>query len=191
MHVIVAGGPCTGKTTLVNNLKCELSRRGYSVYVIRDWAREIIKEQKESGGEILPWKNRVAFEIEVIKRHTSEYSKLEKYDVVLEDGGPFLALSYCKVDNVKLPSEWVQYLMKFKDKVDIVLITDELSEYFIDRERWENLDYARKVHYEIILQHLELFGSKVYFIGATDNPVKRVSRALEIILANMRKKLQR
>jgi len=189
VHIIVAGGPCTGKTTLINNLKKELSKRGYSVYVIRDWAREIIREQKEMGGNILPWKNRVAFEIEVIKRHTSEYSKLGSYDFILEDGGPFLALSYCKVDNVELPRKWVQYLLSFKDKVDIVLVTDELSEYFTDRERWENLDYARKVHYEIILQHLELFGNKVYFIGAADDPSKRIRRALEIIFANIGKGL--
>ena len=81
--------------------------------------------------------------------------------------------------------------MCIRDRVDIVLITDELNEYFTDRERWENLDYARKVHYEIILQHLELFGSKVYFIGAAEDPSKRVRRALEIIFANMDKGLKR
>ncbi|NDV79475.1 AAA family ATPase [Dysgonomonas sp. 511] len=48
---IITGGPGVGKTTLLN----ELQARGYKC--IREAARNIIKQQIDTGGDALPWKD--------------------------------------------------------------------------------------------------------------------------------------
>ncbi|QQO10398.1 AAA family ATPase [Breznakiella homolactica] len=49
---IITGGPGAGKTSVVN----ELSVRGYKT--IPEAAREIIRNQIDTGGDALPWKNK-------------------------------------------------------------------------------------------------------------------------------------
>ncbi len=53
---VITGAPGTGKTAIINALK----ERGYSC--VEENSREIIAEQIINGGEILPWKNQIAFE---------------------------------------------------------------------------------------------------------------------------------
>lgn len=48
---IITGGPGVGKTSLIE----ELQRRGYNC--VPEVARNIIKEQMETGGDALPWKD--------------------------------------------------------------------------------------------------------------------------------------
>ncbi|WFO75091.1 ATP-binding protein [Desulfurococcaceae archaeon MEX13E-LK6-19] len=190
--VLIAGGPCTGKTTLVKGLSEELQKRGYSVYVIVDWAREIIREEKKKGDKgILPWTNRVLFEEKVVEKHLEEYVKLTKglvkADIVLEDGGGFVAKAYCSVDNVPVP-EIYNDLLKYKDLVDLVLLTTEAPFYTTDAERWEDKVYAKRIHDAIIKLHKELFRNKTVEIPYMDDVGKRVDRALKIVIEHYTRK---
>ena len=63
--IVITGGPGFGKSSLI----FELEKRGY--YSQHEISRNIIKEQLESGGDILPWKNlstfsRLVFEKRII-----------------------------------------------------------------------------------------------------------------------------
>ena len=55
-NYIITGAPGTGKTTIINALKKE----GYSC--AEEISRELIAEQIDIGGNILPWKDQIAFE---------------------------------------------------------------------------------------------------------------------------------
>lgn len=48
---IITGGPGAGKTTLLNALEA----RQYNI--VAEIARQLIKEQMDTGGEALPWGN--------------------------------------------------------------------------------------------------------------------------------------
>jgi len=61
---VITGGPCSGKTSLVNYL----ASKGYGI--VPETAELIIKEQLESGGDIVPWNllRRLEFQEELISR---------------------------------------------------------------------------------------------------------------------------
>ena len=53
---IITGAPGTGKTSIINEFK----NRGF--YCVDEGSREIINQQINNGGNILPWKDHIAFE---------------------------------------------------------------------------------------------------------------------------------
>ena len=69
---IITGAPGTGKTSIINELK----RRGFNC--IDENSREIISKQIMIGGEILPWKNQIAFENKVANMRTQQYLSSQK-----------------------------------------------------------------------------------------------------------------
>lgn len=183
LYVLVAGGPGTGKTTLVGKLFRALSFRGFKVYVVRDWAREIIREELSRGGKLLPWIDRVGFEVEVVRRHLAEELAALKgnYDVVLEDSGPYAPIAYCRADGLSLPKHLVKDLVKLSRRVDLVLITEPPEEYMKDCERWEDAEYARRIHREVVRVHEELFSGRVVKVPPYSNPSLRVSAVLKVL----------
>lgn len=191
LYLLVAGGPCTGKTTLTNLLYSILRRRGLKVYVIRDWARELIKINKEKGGP-LPWTDRVNFEIEVVKKHLHEFKEIIELnpDIIIEDSGPIAAIAYCNVDGKLLPKEVINKIISHSKNIDLVLITEPNSNYFTDEERWEMRSYALKVHKEIIKIHDSLLSNKIIKLPPSPKPELRVQMVLNIISPYITKQIK-
>ena len=52
---VVTGGPGAGKTSLIT----ELARRGF--HTIPESGRAVIREDMQSGGDALPWADRMAY----------------------------------------------------------------------------------------------------------------------------------
>ncbi|MBR9765609.1 MAG: AAA family ATPase [Rhodobacteraceae bacterium] len=59
---IVTGGPGAGKTSLIT----ELARRGF--HTIPESGRAIIREEVQSGGDALPWADRMAYAERMLER---------------------------------------------------------------------------------------------------------------------------
>ena len=55
---VVTGGPSAGKTSLIE----ELAHRGF--HTIPESGRVIIREEMQSGGDALPWADRMAYRYE-------------------------------------------------------------------------------------------------------------------------------
>ena len=68
----IVGGPCTGKTTLINALK----EKGFNI--ITETAREVIAEGQEKNLDALPWINRVEFQKKVLKKQLEKEKKIRK-----------------------------------------------------------------------------------------------------------------
>ena len=65
--MIISGGPGFGKTSIID----ELENRNYNV--MHEVSRSIIKEQLESGGDILPWKNLTTFSRLLFERRVKQF----------------------------------------------------------------------------------------------------------------------
>lgn len=65
---VVTGGPGAGKTSLIT----ELARRGF--HTVPESGRAIIRDEVQSGGDALPWADRLAFAQKMLERDLDAYS---------------------------------------------------------------------------------------------------------------------
>ncbi len=185
--VLFAGGPGSGKTSVIRRLAERLREDGYTVYIIRDWAREIIRKEKEKGSNgILPWTNRLEFERLVLKHYIEEYKRIfdeknDLLDIVLEDGGGFATRAYCEVDGVQVPREY-EVLLRYINRVNLVFLMDLPRRYHKDSERWEDYEYAIRIHFEIIRLHRELFSDRIIFVKYMDRLDDKVDYVYNVLL---------
>ncbi len=185
LYVIVVGGPCTGKTTIVRGVARELAARGLRVRVIDDQARLVIREQQRRGGDILPWVDRLRFEEEVVRRHYEEFLRAlrDEPDIVIDDSGVFTALAYIEVDGLKPSRRIIDVVEKLRGRVDLVLLTKPPERYHTDNERWEDLEYARRIHEAIKRVHEQLFPGKIVVVNSYHDVEDRIREAVNNILA--------
>jgi predicted ATPase len=188
-HVVILGGPGTGKTTLVKSLYKKLGELGFRVYVIRDWARHVIAEEKASGGTLLPWIDRVRFERTVVRMHINEYRILyvgglgRKYDLVIEDCSPFIAPAYIEADS-EPQDEWIMKQLKnWAWVVDLAILTSPFNDYRKDDVRWEEREYAIRIHGAVERYAKSIFRDRLVelrssSIGGRINEVMRILREL-------------
>lgn len=190
LYIIVVGGPCTGKTTIAKGVAKRLQAQGFRVRVIDDQARLVIREQQRKGGDILPWIDRLRFEEEVVRRHYEEFLRAlkEKPDVVIDDSGVFTALAYIEVDGLKPSKNILRVIERLKDRVNLVLLTKPPERYHTDDERWEDLEYARKIHESIKRIHERLFPDKMVLVNSYHNVEDRIREAVERILVLLMEK---
>lgn len=184
VYIVVVGGPCSGKTTVVHGLRDKLANLGYRVYVIEDQAREIIREQQAIGGRLLPWIDRLGFELEVARRHYSflKQALCKGYDFVIEDSGIPATLAYMRVDGVRPPRELLEIVEEVKKLIDVVLAMKPPVKYVRDSERWEDYEYAMRIHNEIIRVHEELLGDRLFVLDSYSRVEVRIQEALNIAL---------
>lgn len=64
---VVTGGPGSGKTSLITELAC----RGF--HTISESGRAVIREEVASGGDALPWADRMAYAERMLERDLRAY----------------------------------------------------------------------------------------------------------------------
>ncbi|MBI4140585.1 ATP-binding protein [Candidatus Woesearchaeota archaeon] len=131
---VITGGPCTGKTTLVNALE----QHGY--VVIPEAARQIIYEEKQKSDGILPWTDFSGFQNLVVRRQISLEASV---DADFGDRSGIDGIAYCWLGNVCVPDELAKYVASAK--YSAVFLLDRLP-YKQDAERVEDDATAEKIH---------------------------------------------
>ncbi|MBW3011717.1 ATP-binding protein [Candidatus Woesearchaeota archaeon] len=128
---IITGGPCTGKTTILNALK----EKGYST--VPEAARILIKEQQKNGG-IFPWNNLEKFKELVIEKQLELESQAEPNAFL--DRSLIDLLAYCPhVENR------IRALVKESNYTTAFLL-EPLQFYEQDEQRKETKEQARAFH---------------------------------------------
>lgn len=81
---VVTGGPGAGKTSLIT----ELARRGF--HTIPESGRAIIREEMQSGGDALPWADRMAYARRMLERDLRAHSAAQALSgpVIFDRGTP-------------------------------------------------------------------------------------------------------
>ena len=141
---IITGAPGTGKTSIINQLK----REGY--YCIKEYSREIIEQQIKNKGNILPWKDQMAFESQVAKKRFKQYISSPKDCICFFDRSNIDCIAYLKLNNLEPTSEMEQDIKKscFNKSVFYTPIWKDI--YITDHERKENIERAKMIEKTII-----------------------------------------
>ncbi|MAW21599.1 MAG: hypothetical protein CMD16_04305 [Flavobacteriales bacterium] len=141
---IITGAPGTGKSSIIN----ELIKRGYSC--AKEISRNLISEQLNSSGEILPWKNQVAFENEIIKMRFKQYINSPQNCIYFFDRSIIDSLGYLNANKLNASSEIIEIIKKcrFNKTVFYTPIWEEI--YINDHERKEDIKKAKEIEESII-----------------------------------------
>jgi len=138
VHISLVGGPCTGKTALINALK----DKGYPT--IDESSREIVKKQKKMNGTLLPWIDRDTFQKEMVKLQIEKRKACKNKKIVFSDTSIPCGIAYYLADNLKIPEEiWKSAK---ENKYDLVFILDFPTEYENDEVRKETKEKAELIH---------------------------------------------
>jgi predicted ATPase len=133
---VITGAPGTGKTAIIHELK----ERGY--YCVDENSREIITEQIINGGEILPWKNQIAFENLISSKRAKQYASIPKDGTYFFDRSTIDCIAYLKANNLETSAEILEVIKncEFNCNVFYTPIWEEI--YTNDSERKENIENA-------------------------------------------------
>ncbi|APZ52964.1 AAA family ATPase [Salipiger abyssi] len=95
---VVTGGPGAGKTSLIT----ELARRG--VHTIPESGRAVIREEMQSGGDALPWADRMAYAERMLEHDLRAHSTAQALSspVIFDRGIPDI-LGYLTLCGLPVP----------------------------------------------------------------------------------------
>ena len=99
---IITGAPGTGKTAIIN----ALMQKGYSC--AEEISREIIAEQIMIGGDILPWKNQIAFENHIASLRKEQYLNSSENENYFFDRSSIDCIAYLKANKLGITTEITQ-----------------------------------------------------------------------------------
>jgi predicted ATPase len=168
---ILTGGPCSGKTTLLN----ELARQGYQT--VPEAARMIIDYQQATGGNILPWTDREAFQKAVIRVQLSLEARLRDETTFL-DRGLADGLAYYKLDGVEPPRELTEAVRD--NGYEKVFFLEQRQEYQQDDARKEDEEEARRIG-ELLKKTYQELGYEVIDLPMLDEPEERAELLKEYL----------
>tara|TARA_B100000767_G_scaffold194230_1_gene181284 strand:+ start:43 stop:570 length:528 start_codon:yes stop_codon:yes gene_type:complete len=147
---IITGAPGTGKTTIIN----ALIKKGYSC--AEEISRELIAEQLSIGGDILPWKNQIAFENHIANLRKEQYLNCSEKENYFFDRSSIDCIAYLKVNKLEITNEISQITKEciFNKQVFITPLWEEI--YINDGERIEDIKSALNIENSIIKTYKSL-----------------------------------
>ena len=141
---IITGAPGTGKTTIIN----ALIKKGYSC--AEEISRELIAEQLSIGGDILPWKNQIAFENHIANLRKEQYLNSSENNNYFFDRSSIDCIAYLKANKLEITTEINQITKQcvFNKQVFITPFWEEI--YINDGERIEDIKAAVNIENSLI-----------------------------------------
>ena len=170
---VITGAPGTGKTAIINELK----ERGYCC--VDENSREIITEQIKNGGEILPWKNQIAFENLISSKRAKQYASIDKDEVYFFDRSTIDCIAYLKANNLETSAEILEFIKdcKFNSNVFYTPIWEEI--YTTDSERKESIESA------MIIENFLLSTYKYFDYTLIEIPRLTIEERVDFILSKI------
>ncbi len=173
--IVITGGPSTGKSTVINELK----KRKYTCF--DEVSRDIIKEAQEQGIEQLFLEDPYLFSQKLLEGRLKQYREADKLNqsVIFFDRGLPDVNAYLKYIKQPIPDEFEKITREhsYDQPVFIMPPWDEI--YTTDAERYESFNQAQLIHNKLVNYYKEL---GYYLIFVPFGPVeKRVDYILDSI----------
>lgn len=148
-RIIITGGPCTGKSSLLKSLH----QQGYRTYL--EVARAEIKRQLKKGSNLVPWDDVLGFSHKVMEGQLRQYHSalsgaLNFYDRGVPDLLAYLRKSAIHDEIIERQARQLQYY-------PTLFIAPPWQEiYAQDNERRESLSEMMDIHHHLLLIYQEL-----------------------------------
>jgi len=142
---VLTGGPCTGKTTVLQFLA------GEGFQIVPEAARLIIETEQIKGGKLFPWIDTDAFQREVLRKQLEMESRIKSSVVFLDRGVPD-GIAWYRLYGIDPPEELIQ---ASKGRYDKVFLMSLLPNYKTDASRKEDPETAEMIHQFIKETYLE------------------------------------
>ena len=173
--IVITGGPSTGKSTVINELKS----RAFTCF--DEVSRDIIKEAQEEGIEQLFLADPLLFSRKLIEGRLKQYHEADKIskELVFFDRGIPDVNAYLRYIKQDIPEEFDKITKEHPyDRLAFIMPPWE-DIYTTDAERYESFNQAQLIHNKLVNYYKEL---GYYLIFVPFGPVeKRVDYILDSI----------
>lgn len=171
---IITGAPGTGKTSII----LEMKKRGYQY--VDEISREIIKDQINSNGDIVPWINLKLFSEKVLLQREKQFKNTNR-NTYFFDRGLIDTLAYMKIGGLEIEKKYIKMCNKYRYNVNVFYTPIWEEIYQKDNERKENIELAKKIEKSLINTY-KFFG---YFLIPI--PKLEVEKRVDFILSFIKK----
>ncbi len=148
--VIISGGPGFGKTSIIE----ELESRQYKC--MHEVSRSIIKEQIESNGDILPWKNLNTFSRLLFERRVKQFQETANNEWIFFDRGIPDIIAYMNKDELDVPNSYMLSIEECNYCPLVFIVPPWREIYKNDAQRMEDYKTACELHEIITLTYNNL-----------------------------------
>ncbi len=148
---VVTGAPCSGKTTLIN----ELGRRGF--YIVRESARRVLDLNPHMRHSSATIGDRDLLQRNILALQLEEERKIPPDRTAFLDSGIHSGIAYCEAVGLE-PHESLLAACE-KNRYDGVFVLDRLPVYENDSVRQQSSEEAQKLH-ELLYVVYARFGHK-------------------------------
>jgi predicted ATPase len=135
---VITGAPCTGKTTVIN----ELSKRGY--YTVAEPSRLILENHPEFRASVASNEDVDKLQRMILKLQLETELMLPRDRVVFMDGGIPSDIAFYKVRGMAPAKELIE--ASKKTKYDAIFILDHIKTYEIDSLRQQTERESKRIH---------------------------------------------
>lgn len=157
----ITGGPGSGKTTLINELK----KRGYRC--AREVARQIIQEQTIIGEEGVPWKDLKLFKELLLDRSIETYkAAFENREVTFFDRDVLELISYDRYTQTESSLELKEAVIHLTYNKKVFLAPPWKAIYCNDDERRQTYEESLEIYQHIAHVYRE-YGREVIELPKT------------------------
>lgn len=173
---VITGGPGFGKTQLIN----ELRKLGH--LCSGEFARDLIENQLQSGGDILPWKNPKLFQQEISKQRIGFFESVSDGTVAFADRGIPDQLAFARYKGFGAPAILTENARKYRYAPLVFLTPPWFEIYANDRIRTETFEEAIRIHQFVIDTYSDLNYQIIQL------PLVAVSQRVDFLLQTIEKK---
>ncbi len=173
--IVITGGPSTGKSTVINELK----NRAFTCF--DEVSRDIIKEAQQEGIEQLFLADPFLFSRKLIEGRLKQYHEADKIDkpLIFFDRGIPDVNAYLRYIKQDIPEEFEKITKEHPYDRLVFIMPPWEDIYTTDAERYESFNQAQLIHNKLVNYYKEL---GYYLIFVPFGPVeKRVDYILDCI----------
>lgn len=148
--IIITGGPGSGKTSLINELK------SLNYHCSPEASRELIIEQVAKKSDCLPWINLSPFAELVLERMISLYKESSSCDLTFFDRGIPDIIAYLKSANLPVSENYLEALANHRYHSTVFILLPWPEIYVNDNERWQTYKESEAIYQVIKETYIQL-----------------------------------